>query len=148
MAVIPRSIYRVVEWHLHNVPRLVSVAREDELSSLLPSGMPVITGGKGRHSDRTAEAGVRLAGEAAGLARWQRWMDCIRKTERHFAGSVEQEMAGRYYGQNTTVLAVADAMCVDKQTVNRYRDRYVTYLALAAACDGLIDLTRQEACHG
>jgi hypothetical protein len=51
-------------------------------------------------------------------------------------------MAGRYYGQNTTVLSVAEAMFVDKQTVNRYRDRYVAYLALAAACEGLIDMNK------
>ncbi|MGI6634203.1 MAG: hypothetical protein ACOX7B_03405 [Christensenellales bacterium] len=142
MAVIPRSIYRVVEWHLHNVPRLVSAAREDELSSLLPSGMPVITGGKGRHSDRTADAGIRLATDAGRMAQWQRWMDCINATRRHFEGGAEQDMAGRYYGQNTTVLSVAEAMFVDKQTVNRYRDRYVAYLALAAACEGLIDMNK------
>lgn len=141
MAVIPRSIYRVVEWHLHNVPRLLAESLRKEMPSLLPSGVPVISGGKGRHSDRTADIAMSLADES----KWQRWMDCISKTERHFSGSMEQDMARRYYGQNTTVLAVADAMCVDKQTVNRYRDRYVAFLALAAACDGLIDMKRAGA---
>ncbi len=139
MAVIPRSIYRTVEWHLHNVPRLLSEWQED-LAGSLPSGIPVISSGKGSHSDRTAGLALRLAEAKGKQATWQRWNDCISRAQQHFAGMVEGEMALRYYGANTTVMAVAEAMYVDKQTINRYRDRYVSYTALAAACAGLISM--------
>lgn len=151
MPVIPRGIYRQAEWHLHNVRRcLAAMARHGAVSpaqremiesSQLPGGIVEITGIRGGHSDRTGKAGMALAAgwEKQGL--YERWLGCIERTERHFAGMPESDMARRYYGQHVTVLAVAEAMYVDRQTVNRYRDRYVTFLALAAACEGLIDLT-------
>lgn len=156
MAVIPRSIYRVVEWHLHNVPRILGeledgmtlTDRDAILSQQLPSGIPKVGGGRGSHSDRVASAGIALAHRASKNAKWQQWMRCIQQAQWHFDGPVELDMANRYYGTNTTVLAVAEDMFVDKQTVNRYRDKYVTYVALCAACDGLITLGTREACGG
>ncbi len=156
MAVIPRSIYRVVEWHLHNVPGILQAfeagmtpeERAMIQSQQLPGSIPQAGGSRGGHSDRVASMGITLANRASKNERWQQWMRCIQQAQWHFEGSVELDMARRYYGANTTVLAVAEAMFVDKQTVNRYRDKYVTYVALAAACEGLISLGAKEACGG
>ena len=141
MAVIPRSIYREVEWHLHNVPRLIMEAVDEE-PDRLPGGIVMVAGSKGRISDRTGDTALRRVEKAKKTAELEQWMACIEATRKHFDGRVEGDMAGRYYGMNKTVLAVADEMYVDKQTVNRYRDRYVAYLALLAACKGLIRMRK------
>lgn len=144
MATIPKHIYRMCEQQLHRAagPGCRGRMPEDRpLPSLLPSGIPQVIRGRGGHSDRTAKAGLQLAAENE-RDMWLRWVKCIEETERYFEGTPVIDMARRYYGQHVTMIAVAERMYVDKQTAYRYRDRYVTYLAMAAACDGLISLAR------
>lgn len=152
MAIIPRGIYRAVEWHLHNVPRLMHQRdrqeRADIVYSQMPGGIPCLGGSGGGHSDKAAKAGIALAEKDSRMDRYRQWQRCIDRTKLHFAGEPEFDMVLRYYGTNRTIEKVAGEMFVNKQTVNRYRDKVVAYLALLAACEGLISMPETEGCHG
>ena len=90
--------------------------------------------------DRTAKAGLMLLEKGQALSKAEKWLACIRDTRENFKGGLTAQIADAYYGKNVTVLQVAEALNYEKQTINRYRDKFVTYLALLAANRGLIDV--------
>ena len=144
MGVIPRRVYRQCEWQLHNAAkqaRLLREAWEDILEDALPGGGFARTGG-GTPGDRTAGCAIRLGEKSRSVQQAERWLDCIRDTRTHFAGTTDALVADTYYGSGQTILQAADALHYEKQTINRYRDRYVTFLALLAASRGLIDMDK------
>jgi len=140
---MPRRIYRLVEWQLHNAARTAERCREavqDALDAAAPGGgmggMAVQSG----PGDRTAAAGLRLLEKGRALENAEAWLACIRETREHFRGSLTLQIAEAYYGKGVTVLQAAEHLNYEKQTINRYRDRIVTCLALLAASRGLIDM--------
>ena len=104
--------------------------------------MASVTGG-GSPGDRTGRAAVTLAADEGSYSRQLCWLKCMDKTREYFDGSPEGRMAVMYYGMRMTMLEVAERMHYDRQTIYRYRDRYVTYLALLAAGKGLISLAEK-----
>jgi hypothetical protein len=132
----------MVEWQLHNAQRTAERCREavqDALDRAAPSGGMglAVQSGPG---DRTARAGLMLLERDQALENAEKWLVCIRETSEHFKGSLTGQIAEAYYGKRVTVLQVAEALNYEKQTINRYRDRFVTFLALLAANRGLIDM--------
>ena len=142
MGVIPRQIYRTIEWQLHNAEDAARRCREqlqDVLDRAQPGGS-IAGNGKGPPGDRTGKTAVLLCEKAQDIAEQEQWLLCIRLTREYFRGSVTGQVADQYYGRNVTILQVAEQMHYDKQSINRYRDRYVSFLALLASSRGLIRL--------
>lgn len=140
MATIPRSVFRAVEWQLHNREACLRQISEDEQDAVNSgAGGGIAHAGKGGStSDRTARSALILA-EGDGAYRCRRaWIDCMERVREHFEAGPQGEFAKRYYGKGVTMLQVARAMCYEVQTIYRYRDQYVTYLALVAAGKGLL----------
>ena len=139
---MPRRIYRLVEWQLHNAERTAERCREavqDAVDAAAPNG------GMGQKvqsepGDRTAKAGLILLEKGQALDTAEKWLICIRDTRENFRGRLAAEIAAEYYGKNVTVLQVAEKLNYERQTINRYRDHFVSYLALLAASRGLIHM--------
>ncbi|NLG57616.1 MAG: hypothetical protein GX540_04320 [Clostridiales bacterium] len=145
MATIPKHIYRACEWQLHHrrkTEAAVRAAAEDAIDQVTPCGMASVAGG-GSPGDRTGRAALLLSETGGSYCRQLCWLACMDRTREHFDGGPEGRMAALYYGTKRTMLEVADRMHYDRQTIYRYRDRYVTYLALLAAGKGLISLTER-----
>lgn len=143
MGLMPRKIYQMVEWQLHNAQQTVQRCREamqDVLDAAASCGEMGGSAVKGVPGDRTARAGLMLLEKELALERAEEWLACILETRQHFAGTLTAQVAEMYYGKGVTVLQVAEALHYEKQTINRYRDRFVSFLALLAASRGLIDV--------
>lgn len=148
MAVIPRNIYRRVEWQLHHAGEneLQDQWLVDEAVDSVRSGgivsIPAFTGAVG---DKTAKAATLLMEKREKQQLSKAWLRCIRKAYAHYANSTTLDVVSQYYGSGKTILEVANQLHYDKQTINRYRDRFVAYVALLAASEGLISFRDGEA---
>ncbi|NLD52084.1 MAG: hypothetical protein GX650_04230 [Clostridiales bacterium] len=147
MATIPKHIYRACEWQLHNrrqTEKAVREAAQDAIDLVTPGGLAAIVS-QGSPGDRTGRAALHLAEGDGAYHRQCQWLDCLERTAAQYEGGPEAEFAGLYYGHQRSIIQVAAMMHYDKQTIYRYRDRYVTYLALLAAERGLIRMTEKGA---
>lgn len=134
---VEKSIYRTIEWNLHNAERLrreVEEMRDSLINSSgesLDAGMPK---GHSKHSDSTALKAVALADYRPAL-----WLEAIGDTMGYYhKHTPEGRMARLFYGRTVTVDKVARHMCLDRRTVLYYRDAFVTRCALYATQRGLI----------
>lgn len=152
MAVIPWEVYSKVEWHLHNRANLlemaVNKARQIENDAMNGSGSCVDRGsprGVSKHADPTALKAMAIIRGEKELEKARLWGFVTDSAFAYFDGTVIGEMALRYYGQNATILDVAAALHVDRQTIRNYRDKFVCVCALYASEKGLIRLNGKEA---
>ena len=148
MAVIPWEVYSKVEWHLHNRAKLLEIAvnkaRRIEADAINGSGGACIDHGTPRgvskHADPTAIRAMTIIRGEKELEKARLWSFAADSTFAYFDGTIIGEAATRYYGQNTTILAVAESLSVDRQTIRNYRDKFVCVCALFASEKGLIHL--------
>lgn len=152
MAVIPWDVYSNVEWHLHNRAKLVEMAvkkaRQIEDDVMNGSCVGVDKGsprGVSKHADPTALKAMTIIRAEKELERARLWGFVADSTFAYFDGTKIGDAALYYYGQNTTILAVADLLGVDRQTIRNYRDKFVCVCALYASEKGLIRLDGKAA---
>jgi hypothetical protein len=143
MAVIPGHIYRRIEEILHrrgsNVDAAAERLRDAEARATDISqhidGDRVQTSGGG---DRLERAAMAVIAARNALEKARGWEAVFSGCDDYFAGRDEARAARLLYGEHMTQQQVAAKMYVDRQTVRRWRDAYVTYCAMLAIEAGLI----------
>lgn len=165
MAVIPRQVYNDCERMLYQRAALVTRASEKLMLARskaysIASGMPEpLTGdlakrrgvnpnaihGSGGKGDRVERSALALIQAEAELCTALKWAEVFSRLDEIFAGKPEAEIAEAIYQQRQQQKDVAKKMNYDRQSVRKYRDRYVCHCAILAAEKGLI--TIQEGCE-
>lgn len=144
---IPRPLYARIERELHAQPiraaqdaqARLNVLREDvtRLKSPALDG----AGLSGGISDRVQQAALRVIEAERMVETREKWADVVRQLDAAFAGTKTMEVAHLLYTDGKRASEISKMLGVDRQTVNRRRDEYVTRAALLAAERGLIRMS-------
>lgn len=141
MALVPPSVYKRVEWYLHNrqeVRDKIAEYRDGVLMDgpSLDRGMPQ---GHSRHGDPTALRAIRLAHAPRWVREYESWMWVVGKTFDHFRGTRNGEMMRLYYGTGRKAGEVLELMELDRErSFYDLKTEVVCYAAMAAIQKGLI----------
>lgn len=147
MPTIPRRLYAHIEKKLrsrgrlciHDARKEVALCKSD--AAALQSPAVGLIGSKGGISNRTQSAAVKIIHAEEQLDAALRWADVYAQLDRIFEGTPEGEIAEMLYELGMTQAAVAKERGVDRQTINRLRDTYVTHAALLAVEAGLVAMS-------
>lgn len=93
-------------------------------------------------SDSVQDGATRVIEAEERLSAAIRWSMVYARLDALFAGTPEGEVAQALYRDKLTAAKIAEARMVDRQTVRRLRDTYVTHAALLAAELGLVRMSR------
>lgn len=148
MAAIPRELYKTVEERLSarlNMTREAAEAVEKARSdaSALKSPMQNRVGGRPSGTSDSVYIATEAILRAEALLRDAgKWEAVFTFLDSIFAGSQEGRIAEELYftTPRRTMSDVAVSLGVDRQTVRRMRDTYVTRAALLAAEAGLVQI--------
>lgn len=142
---IPKKLVRLLERKLRSrstedicmASKAVIERRSDALALKSPALDRV--GGRSAGVQDCVQKGVRrvMAAEER-LSAALRWEICFRRLDEAFAGTPEEETAQLLYRNNLPIKQIAESLGVDRQTVCRRRENYLTHAALLAAEAGLI----------
>lgn len=146
---IPRSLYAHVEKRLHArnyseiaEASLAVVNSRSDATSLKSPTFDRVGGRTGGVSDRTQEGVTRLIEAEERLSRAMRWQAVYVRLDEAFSGTPEGEVAQMLYRDKVKSQQIALLRGCDRQTIRRMRDAYVTYAALLAAEQGLVQMRR------
>lgn len=148
MAIIPETIYRLVDKKLRDRHTLVPRAEMDLLAaqsaavscSAPPMDADRVSGsGDGK---RLEKAVLRVIAAEKALHDAREWLAVIRLLDAAFPfpGTVEGEIANILYERGENMTQACGRLKCDRQTVRRRKDNYVIYGALIAASKGLIQI--------
>lgn len=141
MIPIEKSIYRSIEWHLHNVAemRQAQAMHRDNVFNAGGGETDFATRGRSKHPDPTALKAISLVDSTAA-----RWLDVIDSTFQFFGDAPEAEFASLYYGRGWTLRSVALSMGCTERTAHYYRDNFVLRCGMLAAEKRLIRLDKMQ----
>lgn len=104
----------------------------------LPDAATIRAGGKKNSQEGRMLEAVQAALD---LETADRWEEVIRDTDREYPPGDETGTTARlYYRRGMSQQEICARLHIDRQTVRRRRDTYVTTCALYAAAAGLIDM--------
>ena len=161
---IPDRVYRLVERKLRGAGHLREQAErrlaDARARAAWPSSATRSAGKAKRGRGQFPDAGsIRPGGknnsqETKMLDAVQAWIDLqdaeaweevIRDTDREFPPGNETGTTARlYYRRGMSQTEICEKLHIDRQTVRRRRDTYVTTCALYAAAAGLIDMKEAD----
>ena len=144
---IPRALYARIERELHAQPGRAAMAAEDALMRRREDAhglkSPAFDGaGKaGGPSNRVQDGALRVIEAERMLETRRKWADVAAQLDAAFAGTKTGEVARLLYTDGRRAREIAGLLGVDRQTVKKRRDEYVTRAALLAAERGLIRMS-------
>lgn len=152
MGMIPGKLYATIEKRLRErdtapakARRALEAARERAMAISTPG---TSSGGSGKKStpgnSRVERAAVLIAMAERNVEILGKWEEVFRKIDEIFPADSTNEgfVASLMYGNGMSQEEVCRFTGCARQTIRRRRDRYVNYVALLAASEGLI--TREE----
>lgn len=142
---IPKKLVRLIERKLRSrsaedicmASKSVIELRSDALSIRSP-GLDRVGGRSSGISDRVSDGVGRAIEAEERLSSALRWEICFLRLDQAFVGTPEEEVARLMYRDNLPIKQIAESLGVDRQTVCRRRENYLTHAALLAAEAGLI----------
>lgn len=145
---IPRALYTRIERELHAQPIRAAMAAEEALRKRMEDAhglkSPALDGAGGKPggtSNRVQDGALSVLDAERMLEVRRKWADVSMRLDETFAGTQTQEVARMLYTDGMRPGEIARQLGVDRQTVSRRRDEYVTRAALLAAERGLIRMS-------
>lgn len=145
---IPRAMYARIERELHAQPIRAAMAAEEALRQRMEDAhslkSPALDGAGGKpggSSDRVQDGALSVLDAERILEVRRKWADVALRLDEAFAGTQTQTVARMLYTDGMRPGEIARQLGVDRQTVSRRRDEYVTRAALLAAERGLIRMS-------
>lgn len=145
---IPRALYARIERELHAQPIRAFIAAEEALRRRMEDAhglkSPALDGAGGKPggtSDRVQDGALSVLDAERMLEVRRKWSDVAMRLDEAFAGTQTQTVATMLYTDGMRPGEIARQLGVDRQTVSRRRDEYVTRAALLAAERGLIRMS-------
>lgn len=149
MAVIPGHIYRRIEAMLHRRGTFAEHAREQlraaearatDISQHIDGDRVQVSGS----GDRLERGALGVIAARGAVEKAEKWEAVFARCDEYFAGRDEAKAARLLYREHLNQQQVAARMYVDRQTVRRWRDAYVTYCAMLALDADLIRMGGQD----
>lgn len=147
MKALDHKTYRDIEWHLHNLPKLLRNIQECRSEILMGSvGTDYNTPkGHSKHADSTAQKGCMLADGDRKMQNYLGWVNAIQSTNSFFRNTQEASIITHFYFSSTAKIGeVAEMLKLNRNTVSRLRDNVVYRCAFYAAASGLIKMDGEE----
>ena len=145
---IPRALYTRIERELHAQPIRAAMAAEEALRQRMEDAhglkSPALDGAVGKPrgpSDRVQDGALSVLDAERLLEVRRKWADVAMRLDEAFAGTETQTVATMLYTEGIRASEIAAMIGMDRQTVKRRRDEYVTRAALLAAERGLIRMS-------
>lgn len=145
---IPRALYARIERELHAQPIRAAMDAEEALRQRMEDAhglkSPALDGAGGKPggpSDRVQDGALGVLEAERALDVRRRWADVAICLHEAFAGSQTEKVARLLYTDGVRAGEIAVILGVDRQTVKRRRNEYVTRAALLAAERGLIRMS-------
>lgn len=145
---IPRALYARIERELHAQPIRAAIAAEEALRQRMEDAhglkSPALDGAGGKPggtSNRVQDGALRVIEAERMLETRRKWADVAAQLDEAFAGTKTGEVARLMYTDGRRASEIAGLLGVDRQTVKKRRDEYVTRAALLAAERGLIRMS-------
>lgn len=156
MAMIPENIYQACERKLRQRGKLVSNAMEQleraragvrssggtslsEEAAKMPGVDPSTIHGKGGRNSAEDAVMNELAAEE-NLTKAAKWEQVFCQLDEEFAGTLEEKIAVMILRKGIEQKDVAYKLRMDRQTIRRRYDKYITYCALLACENGLLSV--------
>lgn len=157
MAAIPRKLYAFIEKKLYEQPyEAVSdaaealITRREEAFGVKSPGSECSGGRSGGVSNRVQDGVMRVIAAEENLETANRWAFVLTRLSEIFEGTEVAEVADLFYVQKMTEADIAirisakRAQPYTRQTIRRFRDKYVIRAALLAAENGLVRMSEHE----
>jgi hypothetical protein len=137
LAVVPREIYKAIEWHFFNYAGMKQALDEYEEERLACAGKTVIpegTGrGIGRHSDSTAMLAIdRIEGGSKEIKEARQWIWVVESVAKSYEGTAHGQLIKLYYKDKYSDREVAKKLGVDRSMFYFMKADIVTMAYLAA----------------
>lgn len=145
---IPRALYTRIERELNAQPIRAAMAAEEALRQRMEDAhglkSPALDGAGGKPggpSNRVQDGALSVLDAERMLEVRRKWADVEMRLDKAFSGTETQEVARLLYTEGKRASEIAAMLGMDRQTVKRRRDEYVTRAALLAAERGLIRMS-------
>ncbi|MGN0776728.1 MAG: helix-turn-helix domain-containing protein [Candidatus Ventricola sp.] len=145
---IPRALYARIERELHAQPIRAFIAAEEAMRRRMEDAhslkSPALDGAGGKPggpSNRVQDGALSVLDAERMLEVRRKWAQVAILLDKAFSGTETQTVARLLYTDGMRPGEIARQLGVDRQTVSRRRDEYVTRAALLAAERGLIRMS-------
>lgn len=81
---------------------------------------------------------IKIADEKAKREQKEKWVEIVKRVNKIFKGTTELAVAVKMFGRGKTQKQITEELKCDRQKVRYHKDRYITYVAIFAANEGLL----------
>ncbi len=143
MTLVPKDIYRTIEWHFFNYEDIKRQIKDYEESQLDMAGRQITSEGLGhgvgKHGDPTAIIAANIVdGGPKHIQKYRQWIRVIDHAKKACEGTRKEDLINLYYNKGGAYYSVAADMNVSVPTFYDIKEEVVAMAYTAAIQSGLL----------